>query len=938
MDEKETNPEPKTEGQQTEEQQTKHAAKPFIRSTPAAKPVHATDPYTPPEKEGKKKGKKAKPEEPEREILRFQPLIQHGLNSNQVASRMAEGLSNAAPKKYSKTYRKIITDNLFTFFNLLCVLCAVALALANADVSQFLFVPIFLGNIAIGLFQEIRSKIKIDKLTILTQAHTTVIRNCKRLSVPTNEIVLDDIILLETGQQVPADCILLQSTVEVNESLLTGESVAIKKEPGDMLYAGSFITAGHGTLRVDKIGKDTYISRLTSEAKQYKKPKSEIMNSVTLFIRIIAILLVPIAAGMYYRNWMALCVPFIEKFDAAALRLGLDLELSRWQVFRFGFNLDLDSLQAFAGMFGESLPYADGEAFCQACRSVFNESVQRTASVVIGMIPSGLLLLTSLALAVGVFRLAQHNTLVQDLYSLEMLARVNVLCLDKTGTITDGQMKVHCVEDICLPQNLTTKQILGSMLSVLPDNNQTSIALHSHFGYDSVLTMKTMLPFSSARKFSAVTFKDGGTYAIGAPEFILKPVPASVEKRIGYYAQRGLRVILLARSNGEITEDAAPDGFEAVALIALEDNIRADAIETIRWFTENDVQIKVISGDNPITVAEVARRAGVPNANKYISLEGLSPLEVENVACDYTVFGRVTPEQKAILVRQIKASGDTVAMTGDGVNDILAMKEADCAISIASGSEASRNVSNIVLLDNNFASMPKVVFEGRRVINNVKNSASLYLMKTFLTALLAIFCLLTGTTYFFKTSNLLLFEMFIAGVPSVFLSLQPNTERVHGKFITHVISRAVPGAVTMALSVIAMYLMSTPLFANLLNMGGLNEIFLSTEEEAISVADFLARQFQTDYLALAFVALTYSGTVMLYRLCQPFNIMRGTLWASSISICTIGILFLPDFFFSGWSELSFTFPEILYLLLIVLVAFPLSKGLIRFFDKLGNRE
>lgn len=885
---------------------------------------------------GKKKKdeekKKTKKEPVEQQIHLYHPG-ESGLTHTQVRMHQAEGLVNTAPKKYSKTYSKIFKDNILTFFNLLCVFCAVALFIAKAEASQFLFVPIFLLNIGIGIFQEIRSKLKIDKLTILNEPHTTVVRSGKEEEIPTEEIVLEDVLVLSIGQQIPADCTLLSGHVEVNESLLTGESISIKKGIGDTLYAGSFLTSGKCKVRVEKIGNDTYISKLTSQAKQYKKPKSEIMNSITLFIRVITFLLVPITAAMYYRNWTALCNGFNDTISKALSAMNVPFEfLTPHEIFRIAFSSEESLPIIFTRLYGEGCYFANATELISACRSVFNDSIQRTASVVIGMIPSGLMLLTSFTLAVGVMRLAQHNTLVQDLYSLEMLARVNVLCLDKTGTITDGQM---CVADVkaVTEETYPISSIISSMLDVLPDNNQTSIALHNRFGHSADYLSKSFIPFSSARKFSAVTFDTIGTFALGAPEFILHPVPKHIEKLIREYAQKGMRVILLAHSNNSIEKEIPPTDFKAYALVALEDNIRADAIKTIQWFKENDVEIKVISGDNPITVSEVARRAGIEGAEKYISLEGLSQLEIEMVANDYTVFGRVTPEQKAILVHQLKASGDTVAMTGDGVNDILAMKEADCAISVASGSEAARNVSNIVLMDNNFSNMPKVVFEGRRVINNVKNSASLYLMKTLLTAILAIFCLVTGHSYFFKTSNLLLFEMFIAGIPSIFLSLQPNTERVHGKFITYVISRAFPGAFTIALAVLAMYFTSTPIFQKLFKIGGFTGIFIGNGAELIE----LGEAFKAHYLALAFVALTFSGSVMLYRLCSPFNIMRGTLWGVSTFLCFLLTITIGDFFFIGWSSIHFSFPELLYLVFIIVISFPVSKGLIFFFEKLNAK-
>ena len=438
-----------------------------------------------------------------------------------------------------------------------------------------------------------------------------------------------------------------------------------------------------------------------------------------------------------------------------------------------------------------------------------NNAIRRTCTVVIGMIPSGMMLLTTMALAVGVIRLAKNNTLVQDLYSLEMLARVNVLCLDKTGTITDGRMRVNDCVILNTVGDYSLNDIMGSMLTALQDNNQTSIALYNHFGHNDVLSPTAKIPFSSKRKLSAVTFEDVGTFCMGAPEFVLNPMPAKVERIVKQYAQMGLRVIVLAHSATPIVGDKLPSIMKPVAIISIADNIRDDAIDTIKWFRENDVAVKVISGDNPVTVSEVARRAGIESADRYISLEGLNEKEVESVANQYTVFGRVTPEQKAILVRSIKAAGNTVAMTGDGVNDILALKEADCAISVASGSEAARNVSHLVLMDNNFASMPKVVGEGRRVINNIKNSSSLYLMKTLFTAILAVICMaILQTPYLFMPQNMLLLEVCIIGAPSFMLSLQPNKERVQGKFITHVMSRSIPGAILMICCVMAIHIVS----------------------------------------------------------------------------------------------------------------------------------
>ena len=472
------------------------------------------------------------------DVERFSPSPDKGLSADQVELRFSQFLFNDVNKKYSKSYASIFVGNICTFFNFLCLVVALALAYAGAPLSQFLFVAIFGANLLIGIVQEILAKKQIDKLSVLISATAKVMRDGVKTEIGVRDIVLDDVILLEAGQQIPADCILLDGNVEINESLLTGESVPVKKAPGETLYAGSFVASGACRVRADKVGKATYLNSLTSKAKRYKKPKSEIMNSIRLFIRVIGILIPVIAALMAYINWRA---------------TGGDVSLT----------------------------------------------IQFTGAVVIGMIPSGLLLLTSFAMAIGVMRLAKKQTLVQDLYSLEMLARVNVLCLDKTGTITDGRMTVN---DVMILNNFvdhSIEEIMGSMLSALDDNNQTSIALYNRFGHSSVMQATATVPFSSKRKLSAVSFGDAGTFAMGAPEFVLRPMPPKIDKIVKQYAASGLRVLLLAYSPSPISGGRLPSLFRPAAIITLADNIRSDAIETIKWFRENDVDIKIISGDNP---------------------------------------------------------------------------------------------------------------------------------------------------------------------------------------------------------------------------------------------------------------------------------------------------------------------------------------------------
>ena len=851
--------------------------------SPAEPGAPAENPAVQPLAKTEKTNKTNKPnknQKEEAEIVRFLPDKNFGLTEAQVASRNEQGLKNSAPKKFSKTYGSIFFGNIFTFFNFLCVFAAVALALAHAPISQFTFVLIFSCNIVVAIVQEIRAKVKIDKLSILSAPTAKVLRGGKKKEIPVDEIVLDDVLFLSSGQQIPADCVMLDGAGDVNEALLTGESVPIKKAEGDALLAGSFVTGGRLTARVDKIGADTYINRLTARAKKYKRPNSEIINSIYLFIKLIGLMIVPVAVCMFFTN--------------------LKAEGIEWA--------DIQSRGGFMQILLST--------------GTFDSVIQKTFSVVIGMIPSGLLLLTTVALSVGMIRLAKYNTLVQDMYSLEMLARVNVLCLDKTGTITDGRMRVSDCVLLNNPTEYTVDDILGSMLASLDDNNQTSIALYERFGHSSALQATAQIPFSSVRKLSAVSFGDVGTFAMGAPEFVLKPMTARVEKLVKQYAQMGLRVLVLAHTPGQILGDKLPVLFRPVAIITLSDNIRPDAIDTIRWFKKNDVAVKVISGDNPVTVSEVARRAGIVNASQFISLEGLSPLEVETAANEYTVFGRVTPEQKAILIRSIKKAGNTVAMTGDGVNDILAMKEADCAVSVASGSEAARNVSNLVLQDNNFASMPKIVNEGRRVINNIKNSASLYIMKTLLTLILAVICISTGSKYFFTTNNMILYEVLISAVPSFVLSLQPNNSRVKGKFIPFVISRALPGAITMALGIVTL---------DIINQSSLAYIFdfAKASGETISL-----------YEPMLILSLTFTGLVMLLRICQPLNLIRTVLFAfcSAACVAVLTIPMLGELIYEGWSEIDFSITQILLIVVLVQASLPVSAGLIKFFDMFNPAE
>lgn len=788
------------------------------------------------------------------ETERFTPDICQGLSDEQVNLRIKEKLVNKVSEKFSKSYFSIVKDNLFTFFNLLGLIVCIALAIIGAELSRFFFVVIYLANISIGIIQEIRAKKCIEKLSLMASKTVTTMRNGKEVEILSTDLVLDDIYKLSMGDQVPTDSIILSGDVEVNESLLTGESVPIKKSVGDFLYAGSFIISGTPILRADKVGKENYIEILSSKAKKYKKPHSELMTSLRIIIKSIGAIILPIALAFILKSFIFFDIPVFDIIDGAS-------------------------------------------------------------TVVIGMIPSGMFLLTSVALAVGVIKLARQNTLVQDLYSLEMLARVDTICFDKTGTLTDGQMSVDKTIDIDSSENVNL--IMSSMLSAMTSNNQTELALKDFFTQENILAVNSIIQFNSTRKFACASLSDGFTYAYGAPEFILDDnTYITVSEKINDYAKQGFRVILLAKSSTPIINDTPPQDFQPVSLILIIDHVREDAIRTIQWFKDNDVAIKVISGDNPVTVSVIASKAGVENADKYLSLEGLSDEEIIKLANDYTVFGRVSPEQKAVLVKAIKSQGHITAMTGDGVNDILALKEADCAISVGSGSQAAKNISHLVLLDNNFATMPNVVHEGRRVINNVKSSSSLFLMKTMFTIFFSLLMLFmpNAPVYPFSLSQMLLLEFFIIGIASFVLSLQPNDKRVSGTFINSVFLKALPYAILMVFSVCAVH------------------VFKSIYGTTSIITDDV-------YSTMSANVLNISALICLFHTCRPFNKMKVWLFALT-STAVIGVTIFGLFNGFDMFDLTAMIPyakeewlHLLYMGIVIIIDIPLSI----LFMKLSNK-
>lgn len=728
-----------------------------------------------------------------------------GLNDQEVQERIdnlqvnIEGKIESSRQKNTKMVLKVITKNTFTFFNILYILVLVLLLIANHTneitggksgqkfaITDFIFLGVVLFNLIVGIIQESRSKIAINKLKLVTNPKVTLIRNGQKVEKTNTDIVLDDIVYLTPGIQIVSDAELLEDEIEVNEAQLTGESIPIKKKPGDMIYSGSFVVAGTSYAKVVHVGKSNEINKLTSQAKKYVAPKSQILLGLRKLLLIIGFFIMITSIAMFIWSW-------------------------DWQ----GFRTLIESGNLFQ--------------FTDELKINYIKAIKPISAAIIGMIPAGLYLLTSVALSVGVFRLSKNNTLVQDIYCIEMLARVNVLCLDKTGTITNGQMSVIKYDQVNKQSKHSVEDIISSMNAALQETNATARALENYFGIKAILKPTEVIPFSSERKFSAVTFGED-TYITGAPDFVLRGNFEKYADVISEYANQGLRVLCLAHSSYPIKDGKVQRNPHLIALILIEDQIREEAPDTIAYFKESGVEVKVISGDNPVTVSEVARRVGIENAEKCISLQGMSDEEVIDAATKFTVFGRVKPEQKKLLVEALKNAGKTVAMTGDGVNDIPALKAADCSIAMASGNDAVKGVAQLVLVDSNFASMPKVVAEGRRVINNVQQTSMLYLVKTLFMTCLAVLTacgffywissknssltnlyerfLETGTFPFAGSKQLMILEMFAIGLPSIVLALQYNNAPIKGNFMKNALKRSIPGASGIVCAIIFTFLFS----------------------------------------------------------------------------------------------------------------------------------
>ena len=745
-----------------------------------------------------------------------------GLTDEEVRQRVEEGLTNRADISTDKTTKEIVVSNVFTYFNLIFLVITILLIMVGSF-RNLTFLPIIIGNTVIGIVQEIRAKKTLEKMSLLNAPHADVIRNGSVKQISTEELVKDDVILLTAGKQICADAVVISGNIQVNESLLTGEADEVEKTEGSTLMSGSFVVSGECYARLEKVGNESYISRLSLEAKSMgDKEQSEMIRSINLIVKWVGIVIIPIGLILFWQSH-----------------------------------------------------FVNGESI--------TKSVTSTVAAIIGMIPEGLYLLTTVALALSTMKLARKKVLLHDMKSIETLARVDVLCVDKTGTITEPDMKL---KEIFLCKNsgadgtqtaLTLDELKSLILdyaNASVDNNATMLALKAYAA--EALTNNTSAlhrtavsqqAFSSSLKYGSVTFSDG-TYLLGAPEFIMHEDFARIEEEIIPYADKGDRVLLFARYNGENVENGINGSVTPLGFVALANPIRANAVKTFEYFKSQGVAIKVISGDNPRTVSRIAIQAGIESAESFVDA---ATLDTEDKIADavnkYTVFGRVTPKQKKQLVKALQAKGHTVAMTGDGVNDILAMKDADCSVAMASGSEAAAQAAQVVLLDSDFAHMPDVVYEGRRVVNNIQRSASLFLVKNIFSLLLSLFSVILMVTYPLEPAQVSLISMFTIGVPGFLLALEQNKDRIKGHFITNVMLKALPGGLTDVIAVGALVVCG--------------EVFCISDASIGTIATLV---------------LSVVGFMILFKISEPLNGMKYAVIIGNIAGLVFSGFFLKKLF------------------------------------------
>lgn len=769
------------------------------------------------------------------EVPVFKAKASYGLTAAQVSERTEAGWANTPVEPPGKTVDQIVADNVFTYFNMIfAVLAVCVIAVGSWQNLMFMFVVII--NTVIGIAQELKAKRTLDKLILLSEPNCTVIRSGREQTIAVSDAVRDDIVVFNAGNEIFADALVVEGSGAANEALITGEAHDEEKRPGDTLLSGSFLVAGSCLARLTHVGADSYASKLTAKARAQKPPQeSEMMRSLTKLVKIIGILIVPLGA-----------------------------------------------LMAFKEIYILEMSVKDG--------------VVATVASLVGMIPEGLYLLTTLALLAGVLRLSKKKTLVKEVATIESLARTDVLCVDKTGTITSDEMQLDALIPLC-PERYNSDDlviVLQEYLASQKGDNATVRAIRDYFGSKSERVAQKILPFSSSRKYGAVSFYDDESYVLGAPDVILSDRYYEFQELIEERLELGNRVLLLSHYDRKLGEGALEsEGLLPLALIALKNKIRPAAAETFSFFRDEGVAIKVISGDNALAVSKIAESVGIENAGKYIDARSLhSDEELEKAILGYTVIGRVSPEQKQKFVRALKKNGHTVAMTGDGVNDVLALKEADCSIAMASGSDAASRVSHIVLLNSDFASMPQVVAEGRRVINNIERSATLFLVKNIFSFVLAIISLLFTFQYPFTPAHLSLVSAATIGIPGFVLAMEPNSDIVSGRFLTNVIRRALPG--------------------------GLSNVFLVLFVIAFFAVFPLQRAMAGTVCAFLFATI---GFIMVYETSKPLTKLRKLMLAVLILGFIIAAVFLKDLFTLTELDTGAS----LILLVFLLMAFPVFK-------------
>ena len=787
------------------------------------------------------------------EVTRYSPSLENGLSIEEVNKRKEQGLFNVAVSPTNKSYLQIILGNVFTFLNMLMFAVAILLIILVGPtvVTALMFLGIIIVNLFIGTIQECKSKHTIEKLKLLNDSKNKVMRGGEEVFVLPSEIVLDDVVILSPGDQIPVDGpILGDDILEINESLLTGESVPVKKTKGDTVYAGSFIVSGINSIRADKIANDTYIQSIESKAKTTKQPKSKLMIALKKIIRTMALIAVPLAIIVFLNEFL--------------------------------YSVSNPAINPDTGLPNPLYPSYWGE------KSGFTDAIFNAGVTITYMIPCGMALLASVAMTTGVIKLAQNKTLAQDLYSVELLSRVNTLCLDKTGTLTDGTMSVESYDIIDKSiKDEELEKLISGYLFAFKSKNQTSTAMENRFGKVENYKIENTIQFSSARKYSAVKFEGLGWYALGAPEYLTND--QNILNQVNEHAKNGLRVVLLAKINEEFKdEEHLPARRENVAMFIIRDTIRPEVKPTMEWFRENDVDIKVISGDNIGTVNYIAKQSGIANWDKCVDMSKVTEQDdFESIVMNNSIFGRVSPDQKAEIIAVLKKNGRVTGVTGDGLNDLLAFKQADCSIALANGAAATKNVANLILLDSNFANMKEAVFQGRRVVNNVQRSSSLFVMKDFLWLFITIFPIIIGVRHIIEPTAMTIVNVFITGIASVFLALEPDKTRVKGNFYKNVIKTAMTSGFYMFIPVVLVF--AYFICSQLTKTQTFDLNLMLTAFKDGEVTSF-------GWIPLIALCISIAGFIIFFENCRPFTKFRAILYGSILALVVLVLYLIPEFF------------------------------------------